>query len=62
MTELGGLGTTFPAYGPYKHGSIGLRLPYIAREFDQRAAEPLLDLAHLWFWLRLSSDRTQAKR
>jgi long-chain acyl-CoA synthetase len=29
MTELGGLGTTFPAYGPYKHGSIGLPLPYV---------------------------------
>jgi long-chain acyl-CoA synthetase len=29
MTELGGLGTTFPAYGPYKHGSIGLQLPYV---------------------------------
>ena len=29
MTELGGLGTTFPAYGPYKHGSIGLAIPYV---------------------------------
>jgi long-chain acyl-CoA synthetase len=29
MTELGGLGTTFPAYGPYKHGSIGVPLPYV---------------------------------
>ncbi len=29
MTELGGLGTTFPAYGPYKHGSIGIELPYV---------------------------------
>jgi len=29
MTELGGLGTTFPAYGPYKHGSIGVQLPYV---------------------------------
>jgi long-chain acyl-CoA synthetase len=29
MTELGGLGTTFPVYGPYKHGSIGLQLPYV---------------------------------
>ena len=28
MTELGGLGTTFPAYGPNKHGSIGIQLPY----------------------------------
>jgi long-chain acyl-CoA synthetase len=29
MTELGGLGTTFPAYGPRKHGSIGIQLPYV---------------------------------
>jgi long-chain acyl-CoA synthetase len=29
MTELGGLGTTFPAYGPNKHGSIGIQLPYV---------------------------------
>ena len=29
MTELGGLGTTFPAYGPNKHGSIGLQLPFV---------------------------------
>lgn len=28
MTELGGLGTTFPALGPNKHGSIGIQLPY----------------------------------
>jgi long-chain acyl-CoA synthetase len=29
MTELGGLGTTFPAYGPRKHGSIGIQIPYV---------------------------------
>ena len=29
MTELGGLGTTFPAYGPNKHGSIGVALPFV---------------------------------
>ena len=29
MTELGGLGTTFPAYGPRKHGSIGIQMPYV---------------------------------
>jgi len=28
MTEIGGLGTTFPAYGPRKHGSIGIAIPY----------------------------------
>jgi long-chain acyl-CoA synthetase len=28
MTELAGLGTTHPAYGPNKHGSIGIALPY----------------------------------
>jgi len=30
MTEIGGLGTTFPAYGPRKHGSIGIAIPYTA--------------------------------
>ena len=29
MTELAGLGTTFAAKGPIKHGSIGVALPYI---------------------------------
>ena len=29
MTELGGLGTTFAANGPVKHGSIGVALPYV---------------------------------
>ena len=28
MTELGGLGSTFAANGPVKHGSIGVALPY----------------------------------
>lgn len=28
MTEIGGLGTTFPLYGPNKHGSIGIALPF----------------------------------
>ena len=28
MTELGGLGTTHPLYGPNRHGSIGIALPY----------------------------------
>ena len=28
MTELAGLGTTFPFYGPRKLGSIGIALPY----------------------------------
>jgi long-chain acyl-CoA synthetase len=28
MTELAGLGTTFPVYGPHKLGSIGIPLPY----------------------------------
>ena len=27
MTELAGLGTTFPAYGEIRHGSIGVALP-----------------------------------
>lgn len=29
MTELGGLGTTHPLYGPRKHGSIGIPLPFL---------------------------------
>ena len=29
MTEIGGLGTTFAANGPIKHGSIGVVLPYV---------------------------------
>jgi long-chain acyl-CoA synthetase len=28
MTELAGMGTTFPVYGPHKLGSIGIALPY----------------------------------
>ena len=28
MTELAGLGTTTPFYGPHRHGSIGIPLPY----------------------------------
>ena len=28
MTEIAGLGTTFPLYGPNKHGSIGIALPF----------------------------------
>jgi long-chain acyl-CoA synthetase len=28
MTELAGLGTTFPSYGPHKLGSIGVALPH----------------------------------
>jgi long-chain acyl-CoA synthetase len=30
MTELGGLGTTHSAYGPSRHGSIGVPLPHMA--------------------------------
>lgn len=29
MTELGGLGTTHPHVGPYRHGSIGIALPFV---------------------------------
>jgi long-chain acyl-CoA synthetase len=29
MTELGGLGTTHSAYGPLRHGSIGVPLPHL---------------------------------
>ena len=28
MTEIAGLGSTHPLYGPNKHGSIGCALPY----------------------------------
>ena len=39
MTELAGLGTTFPSYGPHKLGSIGIALPHTeARIAD--AADP----------------------
>jgi long-chain acyl-CoA synthetase len=30
MTELGGLGTTHSLYGPRKHGSIGVPLPFLS--------------------------------
>jgi long-chain acyl-CoA synthetase len=29
MTELAGLGTTFPSHGPHKLGSIGMALPHV---------------------------------
>ncbi len=29
MTELAGLGTTFPCHGPHKLGSIGIALPHV---------------------------------
>ncbi len=29
MTEIGGLGTTHPLYGPNRHGSVGRALPYV---------------------------------
>jgi len=29
MTEIGGLGTTHPLYGPNRHGSIGRALPFV---------------------------------
>lgn len=35
MTELAGLGTTFPSNGPVKHGSIGFPLPHV----DARIAD-----------------------
>ena len=39
MTELAGLGTTFPSNGPHKLGSIGVALPHVeARIAD--VAEP----------------------
>ena len=43
MTELGGLGTTFAANGPIKHGSIGVALPYVeARIADTEDASKTL--------------------
>lgn len=39
MTELAGVGTTFPSHGPHKVGSIGVALPHVeARIAD--VAEP----------------------
>ena len=43
MTELGGLGTTFAANGPVKHGSIGVAIPYVeARIADTEDANKTL--------------------
>jgi long-chain acyl-CoA synthetase len=43
MTELGGCGTTFAANGPFKHGSIGIALPYTqARIADSEDASKTL--------------------
>ncbi len=40
MTELAGLGTTFPSAGPYKLGSIGIPLPHVeARIADVNQAD-----------------------
>jgi long-chain acyl-CoA synthetase len=36
MTEIAGLGTTHPLYGPNKHGSIGRPLPFV----ECRVADP----------------------
>ena len=37
MTELAGLGTTFPSNGPHKLGSIGIALPFVeARDRRRR--------------------------
>ena len=43
MTEIGGLGTTFAANGPIKHGAIGVALPYTeARIADTENANKIL--------------------
>lgn len=43
MTELGGCGTTMTANGPFKHGSIGIALPYTqARIADSEDASKTL--------------------
>jgi long-chain acyl-CoA synthetase len=43
MTEIGGLGTTFAANGPIKHGAIGVALPYTeARIADTEDANKTL--------------------
>lgn len=34
MTELAGLGTTHPCYGPIKLGSIGIALPHVQTRID----------------------------
>jgi long-chain acyl-CoA synthetase len=44
MTEIAGLGTTHPAYGMNRHGSIGLPLPYVqCRIADGEDARQTLD-------------------
>ena len=48
MTELGGLGTTFAANGPIKHGSIGVALPYVeARIADTEDAGKTLPVGEV---------------
>lgn len=48
MTEIGGLGTTFAANGPIKHGSIGVALPYTeARIADTEDADKTLPVGEV---------------
>lgn len=51
MTEIAGLGSTHPLYGPAKMGSIGLTLPYcelrIADNEDYRKALPAEEVGEL---------------
>ncbi len=44
MTELGGLGTTHPHVGPYRHGSIGVALPFLEARIAE-AEDPRRDMA-----------------
>jgi long-chain acyl-CoA synthetase len=43
MTELGGLGTTHPHFGPYRHGSIGVALPFLEARIGE-VADPGIDV------------------
>jgi long-chain acyl-CoA synthetase len=51
MTEIAGLGTTFPCYGPYTLGSIGVALPYcqarIASVTDAKVTMPAGEVGEL---------------
>jgi long-chain acyl-CoA synthetase len=54
MTEIAGLGTTFPCYGPHTLGSIGMALPYcqarIASVTDAKVTLPAGDVGELMIW------------
>jgi long-chain acyl-CoA synthetase len=58
MTELAGLGTTFPCHGPHKLGSIGIALPHVeARIADVSDASKTMPTGRGWRINDTRSDR-----